>query len=341
MNWMHVPIMISCILGLTSCNNTSITKITAPQSKKNDLSQVMWWKTMHDPILDRLINQALNNNNQVLAAQTNIVQAQAQLKAAYNTWLPTVNASGNSFWVRGWDTHATPQGALAQSPVFNHIDNLKINGSYAGFVPNYSVNILENISNTKLARASLEEQKAVYNATRLSIISQTAGSYFALLGYKQQLVGQQQLIQHLRTLRHLERIRHKDGANDYSALATIDQQIATNQAHIASIENSIIQAQNALQLLISHDPGPILTHKTLNSLITRNVVPSQIPAQVLQGRPDIMIARQQLNRADAHLGLSYSRFFPQFSLTGLLGGSSIELVHLLKLSSNYAFIKWG
>lgn len=323
----------SIMLLLVGCNNTTVDKNFAPSPSKNNLSQVMWWRSMHDPVLNTLITRALNNNNQVLAAQANIMQAQAQLKAAHNAWLPTLNGNANAFGGKGWDTRIQPEGSLSQTTLFNHIDNLNIKGFYAGFVPNYSLNLLENINNTKLAKASLEEQKAFYNATRLSIISQTAGAYFSLLGYKEQLAEQKQLIQHLKKLRELENVRYKGGANDYSNLATVDQQIADNQAYTASIETSIVQTQNALQLLTNHAPGSILIHKTLDSVVTQKIIPIKLSAQVLQSRPDIMISREQLNRADANLGLSYSRLFPQFSLTGLLGGSSVELVHLLKLST--------
>ncbi len=323
-------ILTGCTPESSSQNKAIPPHTLAPQTI--NLSQVLWWKKMHDPVLNELIDRALTNNNQILEAQANVLQAQAQLKAAYNAWLPTVNASANVFWAKGWDTKLTPEGAL-QNLSLARVNNLKINGDYAGFVPSYSLNLLENINNTRLAKASLAMQRATYMSLRLSIISQTVGSYFTLLGQKQQLIEQEQLIEDLKKLRHLEKVRYKDGASDYSSLANIDQQIAGNRAIISSLHGSMSQVENSLQLLIGHDPGPIVTHKTINSLTTKNLIPAHLPAQVLENRPDLMIAKEQLIMSDAHLGLAYSRFFPQISLTGLLGGSSIELVHLLKLST--------
>jgi NodT family efflux transporter outer membrane factor (OMF) lipoprotein len=329
--------MISIVLYLlVSCGvSTSKNKIIIHEkaTQRNDLSQLMWWKNMHDPILTKFINQALDRNNQILAAKETIVQAQALLKGAYVAWLPTVNLTDNHFFLKGWDTHSNPQGALAQIPTMGSLSDLDIKGHYTGFVPDYSLNILENINNAKLAKASLATQKAMYQSTRLSIISQTAGSYFTLLGQKQQLEEQQQMIRHMHKLHQLETVRYTSGASDYSVLADLDQELYKYQASLASIENSIRQVENTLQLLINHDPGPVITDNSLNRLSTKNIIPAHLSSQVLQNRPDIMIAKEQLNKADAHLGLSYASFFPQLSLTGLLGGSSIELIHLLKLTT--------
>lgn len=330
MNFILKILITLSIMLLISCRTTS------PQEKiiypaEDNLSA--WWAVLHDPELNSLLEKALNNNNQILSAQANILKTQAELKAAYNAWLPTVNASANSFWLKGWDTHSTPQGAFVQNQALGSINNFKINANYAGFVPNYSVNLLENINNTRLARSSLTMQKAQYMSVRLSVISQTVGAYFSLLGQKEQLKAQWKLIEHLKQLRHLEHVRYKDGASDYSTLANIDQEIATNKAAIASIESSIAHGHNALQLLTNQPLVPIANHKSFYSSSSQQLIPAHLPATILSKRPDIIIAKEQFISSDAHLGLAYAQFFPQISLTGLLGGSSVELIHLLKLTT--------
>jgi len=293
----------------------------------------MWWEKMQDPVLNQLIKEALTNNNQILIAQANILQAQAQLKEAHYAWLPTLSVTGSGFLGRGWDSHLTPQGALAQSSALSNIGNLKIHGNYRGFVPSYSLNILENINSDKYAKASLETQRATYLSTRLSIISQISGSYFTFLGQRQQLSDQTQLIRHLKRLHHLESVRFKDGASDLSTITSLDQQISNNQANLTSIENSISQVENTIQLLINHNPGSIMTHGTINKLSIHGLIPSSLPSAVLKNRPDILIAVERLKMADASIGTAYANFFPTISLTGLIGGSSVELVNLLKLST--------
>ncbi len=305
----------------------SQTTITRAQ-----LGQIAWWEKMHDPVLNNLMKRVLKNNSQILAAQANILQAQALLKAAYNAWLPTVDGSVNGFLVKGWDSNINPQGSLTNSAL-GRVNNLKIDGAYAGFVPKYSLNILENINNTRLSKASLDKQKAIYMALNLSVIGQTVGAYFSFLGQKQQLIEQEQLIGNLKKLRYLEAVRYKTGASDYYTLSTIDQDIANNQATSANLQASISQVESTLQVLTGSKHQVVFKYRTIYSLNTDHLIPAHLPANVLEYRPDLMIAKENLVISDAHLGLAYARFFPQISLTGLLGGSSVELVHLLKLTT--------
>src|SRR3990167_11341340 len=129
-------------------------------NNQHDLSHVLWWKKMHDPILNQLIREALANNNQIQTAQANILQAQAKLKEARFAWLPTLAASGRGFVGGGWDTSFIPKGALAKSTALSTLGNIQFRGYYGGFVPSYSLNVLANIQKDKFAQASLEIQKA-------------------------------------------------------------------------------------------------------------------------------------------------------------------------------------
>ena len=200
-------------------------------------------------------------------------------------------------------------------------------------MPSYSLNILETINNTKLALASLTIQKASYSSTRLTIISQVSGTYFMLLGQKDQLREQQALINDVASLRKLEYVRFKKGASDIATVTRLEQQLVTNKANVASLENSIAQLENTLQVLRNHNPGAVIVYKRISDLTIDGLIPARIPSAVLKNRPDVIIAKEQLNQAEAHLGLAYSNFFPTVSLTGLLGRASVELSHLLTLNT--------
>jgi len=343
----HSLMITFCItsLLLTGCTSLSHHKqpvIPIPQKTRSgtsiennakDLSQVKWWEKMHDQVLDRLIKEALINNNQIHSAKANILQAQAKLKEAQFAWLPTLGATGSGFIGRTWDSSFTPQGVVAQSFALSKLKTVGFQGYFSGFVPSYSLNILGNINKTKFAQASLEMQRAVYNSTRLSIISQMSGSYFMLLGQKEQLRDQLLYISDLKKVRQLEYIRYKDGASDLSTITNLDQQISSNEANIKSIENSISQVENAMQVLLNQNPGAIVTDKTINSLSVRGLIPEHLSSAVLKNRPDVIIAEENLKMADANIGIAYSSFFPTINLTGLLGGASVDLINLLKLST--------
>lgn len=337
--------ILYCAIALVGCSSKpsyTPSNITPPHTTRNgtpilqhyhDLSQVMWWRKMHDPVLNHLIEDALAHNNQIISAQANVSEAEAKLKAAQWAWIPTLHASGNGFSGGTWDNDLTPKGILATSRALANQGNLHFRGYYSGFVPGYSLNIMQNINADKLAKATLDMQHAVYNATRLSIISQISGAYFMLLGHKAQQRDHVQLIHDLQESRRLEAVRQHDGASDLSTVTQIDQQLANAKASLTATQNSIAQVENALQVLLNHNPGPIDTHQSIHALTIKGMIPANLPSSVLKNRPDMLMAEHQLTLSKANLGLAYAQFFPKISLTGFLGGASVDLSHLLSLST--------
>ena len=336
-----IPIFFS-ICGCTPVPNHPQLTVDKPTKTRSgsyliagvkDLSQVKWWLKINDPNLTNLIKEALANSNDIKVAEAHVLEAKAQLRQANYTWLPTLGLNANGFAGKGFDTKINPEGALAATNLFSKNQKIKFNGYYSGFTPNYSLNLLANINNTKYAKASLELERASYLSTRLSIIGQVSGSYFMMVGQKAQLVEQRHLVKDLKELRQLEYIRFKRGASDLSTITSMDQKIDNNQASLLTIENSIAQVENTLKLLINKNPGPINHYKKLSNISIKGLIVANIPASVIENRPDFIVAKQNLLMSKANIGLAYSNFFPNISLTGLLGGASLELTHLLSLST--------
>lgn len=335
--------LFTMLLG-SCCKNCIVPeKVNYPKSTRsgvkyvNDetvLSQIAWWKKLKDPELDQLIYQALSSNYQIQSSYATIEQAQAQLKAAQYAWIPTLDGSASGFAGRTWNTHITPQGQLAKTPLFSSLSNLRFKEYNAGFVPGYTVNILNNINNIKAAQASLDLQKAQTQATKLGIISQMSGAYFMLLSQREQLAIEKTLCHDLKKLRQLEQVRFQKGASDLETLTNLDQQLAQEETKIPQIENVVAQSENTIHFLLNGNPGPISTSRTLLSLNLDNLIPKHLPSSVLKNRPDIMIALNNVKIAYSQIGVAYSVFFPTISLTGLVGGTSVDLSHLLKLSTN-------
>lgn len=301
---------------------------------KEDLSRVAWWSKLHDPQLNRLIMDALACNNQIKSANATIRQAQAQLKSAQYAWIPTLDGSANGFSGTSWHTHVNPTGPLANSALFSNISNLRFHGYYSGFVPRYSVNILNNIYTVKAAKASLVIEQAQAQATKLGIISQMSGSYFMLLSQKEQLTLENALVKDLRELLKLEQVRYKSGISDIETVTSVEQDLAQEETKVPQIEKVIVQTENTIHLLLNQNPGPIATGTTLLALNVNHLIPQNLPSSVLKNRPDVIIAFNNVKSAYAKVGVSYAAFFPTISLTGLLGHTSVDLTNLLKLSTN-------
>ncbi|VEB34821.1 TolC family protein [Legionella cherrii] len=335
---------LSAILLAGCCKNCLIPeKVNYPKNSrsgikyidnKSDLSRVAWWKKLHDPELNQLIMQALTCNDTIKRSYATIEQAQAQLKAAQYAWIPTLDANATGFSGGTWNSHVTPRGQLANNPFFSNLSHMRFRGYYTGFTPKYTVNILNNIYNIKSAKASLAMEQAQAQSTKLGIISQMSGAYFMLLSQREQLAVEKELLRDLSKLHQLEQIRFKKGASNIEVPINIDQQLAQEQSKIPQIESVIAQNENTIRLLLNQNPGPITTHRSVLSLNLNHLIPKSLPSSVLKNRPDIMIALNNLKIAQAQIGMAYSAFFPTIALTSLIGGASIDLRNILKVSTN-------
>ncbi len=313
-----------------SSSRSGIKFITNPQ----DFSQVRWWDKFNDPVLNKLVSQALLNNNQVKIAQGNIMEAQAKFKVAQYSWLPTLNASGMGLYGNGFGTNFTPHGILSNVPS-NSMGNLNFSALEGGFVPTYTFNVFANINNSRIAKFSLELKKAEFNAIRISIISQVTGGYFMLLGQKKQLKLQQELIADLIKIYQLQQFKIKVGTSDYTPLTLLEQQLQEAKAKVPQIENSIAQSENALRVLLGKNPNSIIANRDIASYNLLHIIPVNLPSRVLKNRPDILMAEDNLKIANANIGLARSMFFPTITLTGDIGAVSLALSNLFSLSTGF------
>lgn len=349
---LHIILLHLIVTLLAGCCKTCVINqgrsVHYPDSTRNgikyvpnhtDLRRMAWWKKLNDPQLNELIAHALSCNDEIKSAYATLEQAQAQLKAAQYAWIPTLDANVNAFNGGTWNSHITPQGPLANTPFFANMPTPKFRGYDAGFVPGYTFNILNNMSNIKSAKASLAIQQAQTQSVKLGIISQMSGTYFMLLSQREQLSVEKNLTNDLKKLRQLEYVRFQKGATDIESIMSIDQQIAQEEAKIPQIENIIAQSENTIDLLLNQNPGPIRTHRNLMSFNATHLIPKHLPSSVLKNRPDIMMALNSVKMAEAQLGVSYSAFFPTISLTNLVGKASLDLTHLLKISTNIWIIE--
>ena len=127
-------------------------------SNTNESSTVMadtaWWKQFNDPVLNRMIEQALNNNNNIQIGIGNILQASAQLEKAHMAWVPTIDLGGGGFTGQSFNQSITPENpALSNFPVSN---TMNFNGSFVGFMPSYSLNIFQTIKNQDISKLNLK-----------------------------------------------------------------------------------------------------------------------------------------------------------------------------------------
>ena len=340
----HSQVILSAIFLLSSCTSTG-PKYDKPiamptqwhtQDKKTKLSpvhvnQLAWWKKFHDPLLNQLIATALTHNNDIAIATGNMVQAKAALQKVRAGWLPTIGLGGAAFTAQFSDFTTQNPGFIPPNLIPN--SNFNANGYAAGFVPGYTLNIMRQIKLNEVAHLNIEMRAAAINAVRLGVISQTAGSYFSLLGLKRQLLIQDQMISDAEALRKYTRIQVQDGAVSEEKLAALDQLIATLKKKIPTLQHNIIQVQNALNVIIDKNPEPLITRNNFANIHTKGIIPVNLPSAVLKSRPDVAIADYEVRIKSGLIGVAASQMFPTINLTGMFGSASLAFGSLLRFGN--------
>ena len=283
---------------------------TEEQSSNNSAADLAWWELFKDPVLQSLIRESLANNYDLRLAVSRVDQERALLGVTKSQYYPQVGYDGN---ISG-----------QQSPfVANHTYY-----SY-GFATFWEIDLFGRI------RRMNEAQRAVYFSTdearrdvRLLEMSEVAQGYFQLRALDAQLEISQQTSKSFQTT--LDLFQHKFEGGDASGLEVARAQAAllNVEATIPDLRRQIVAQEAALDLLLGRNPGPVTRGAALADQYDPPQVPAGLPSALLERRPDLREAEQNLIAANANVGVAKANFFPTLSLSGLLGGVSPQLSEL-------------
>lgn len=303
-------------------------KQSALESKRDRIINLAWWEQLHDPELNSLVESAIKSNTNIQQAIGNIIQANGALQQVEAAWIPTVGVSP------GYKQTGTYSGSNANGAV----SNLTIGGNagyFLNFSPSYTLNIMQQLRSQEAAKANVSAAKFAKDAIRITIIGQVAGSYVTLRGYDYMLSLQKTLVEDTKNQYELGKAQYKEGYISLLTLQNYQQQYQAAKAQIPIIENNIVSTRNAIRVLVNKNPGDINRGISFDKLPMDGLIPSNLPSEVLQNRPDILQAESQLIAANANIGVATSTFFPSISLTGSTGSAASSLSQLFQLGSDF------
>jgi len=287
------------------------------------IPEMAWWNKFRDPLLPRLVDTALDRNNNIQSAVGAVFKARAILQQIQMNWAPTVHA-GAGYMSNVYDRNDSTYASLPFPGGFT-----------AGFIPNYSLNILQQLRTQEQAEANIAASVAAKNAVRLAIISQVAGGYFGLREEEYRLGQQKQLVANLEAVVDKYSEAHREGLISYFTLQQYQIDLAKAKAEVPVIEYNIVRLSNAIHLLLNENPGPIQASLPLMDLEHKGIVSGNLPSQVLRNRPDVIHAEAALRQSNANIGVNTSIFFPTIKLTTPLGLSSNSLSNLFTAKESY------
>jgi outer membrane protein, multidrug efflux system len=305
-------------------------KVEAPESfafKVADAQQtadVTWWHQFQDPVLDSLIDEALANNKNVKIAAANVEQAAAVLKQTKSQFYPQVGYGGSGAKQRASDD--------AYGPLAPYVTNPKESWELVGSVA-WEVDLWGRIRRlSEAARANVLATEEARRGVLLSLVSSVANTYLQLRGLDEQLrIAQETLHAYGESVRLFE-LQFKYGVQSKMTVEQARVQYESAAATIPQLENQISQTENLISILLGRNPGPIKRGRSILEL-SLPAVPAGVPSQLLERRPDIRQAEENLIALNAQIGAAKARYFPTISLTGVFGQSSSALDNLFKGSA--------
>lgn len=286
-----------------------------------DAANTAWWRQFRDPVLDDLVADALAGNKSVKIAAANIEQAAGILTRTRAPLFPQINYGASAARQRLSEKNEVPI-----SPGISNPQNAF--QLFAG--ASWEIDLWGRIRRlSEAARANLLASAEARRGVILSLVASVANSYLQLRGLDEQLViARRNLDAYAESVKLFE-LQFKYGQISRMNVEQARTQYETAAAQIPQIEAQIVQTENAISILLGRNPGTIPRGKTIYDLAIP-AVPAGVPSAVLERRPDILQAEQNLIAANAQIGAAKALYFPSVSLTGDYGLQSSELSNLFK-----------
>jgi multidrug efflux system outer membrane protein len=311
----------SCLLG----PNYERPKVDIPASFRFeyasavDVVNTQWWQQFDDPVLNALIQTALENNLNVKQAAARVDEFIGQFVSTRSALFPQASAGFDASRQRASQDGPTPIPA-GVSPVFNEFQP-----NVSGF---WNIDLFGQVRReTEAARANLNATEQSRRATILTLVASVATTYITLRSLDRQLEIATSTTASRANSVHVFTLRQQFGQTSQMELAQSQSDYESTAATIPQLEQQIAQQEDALSVLLGHNPEPILRGRALAALATPQV-PAGLPSDLLERRPDLLQAEQNLIAQNALIGAARALYFPQISLTGLFGSVSTRFSSL-------------
>lgn len=296
-----------------------------PGAASTEPISAAWWSAYGDPVLDRMVEDALAYNTDLRFAIARVDEARAALGISRADQYPGVSANASASRNRPSQEGVTSTLGGGVPEYSNY--RATLNASYEiDFWGKYR-------RATEAARAELLGAQSNREAVRLTLITDVARGYFNLRALDAQVAVTRRTISTRLASTALQRMRFEAGVASEFDLRQVEAQAAQARALLPAFERSLAQQETALAVLLGRSPRAIVTvpverGAAIDALTLPPAVPAGLPSDILERRPDVRQAEQALIAANARIGQAKAAYYPSISLTAILGGESTSLSNL-------------
>ncbi len=299
--------------------------LPAPQA--TSLADLKWWEVFRDEKLQELIRTALTANYDLRDAVARVEEARANLGVTRSNQFPQFGVSGDINFSRLSRDGQTPLPAT-----FLPNQN-RTWGEGALNLLSFEVDIWGRLRRaTEASRANLLSAEETRKAVVVTLVSDVATDYLHLRELDYELEISKATLATRRDSLNLTLERQTGGVATLLDLREAEQLVDTAEETIPELQQQIEQTENQITLLLGQPPGGIarghgFTREELPAVVPPDV-PTGLPSALLERRPDILAAEQNLVAANANIGVAKAEYFPRITLSGFLGGQSTQLTSL-------------
>jgi outer membrane protein, multidrug efflux system len=305
---------------------------TVAGSDQNSIGDLKWFEVFKDEELQNLVKTAVTRNYDLRAAVARINAERANLGLARSDQLPQFEGSA--------DLTTTRTSKNGQSSFQPQAGRSRSIGSVLLSLLNFEVDIWGRLRRqTEAARAELRASEEDRKAITTTVVGDVATGYFSLLELDSELdIARRTLATRQDSLR-LIRVRQQGGVATMLDVRQAEELVYQASLTIPDTERLIEQTENQISLLLGDNPGPITRGHTLTDQQELPSVPAGLPSSLLQRRPDIRAAEENLVAQRALVSAARAAYFPRISLTGFLGFQSDQLSNLFtRASGAWSFV---
>jgi multidrug efflux system outer membrane protein len=317
----NVPALAACAL-LSACAvgpDYSRPSVEAPVEyridypKAADVANTKWWEQFGDPVLNQLIEEALRGNLEIRAAAARVDRFLGALSTTRSQFFPQIGY--------GFDASRNRASAVGQPPLGPGVE--RDFSLYQGAIgAGWQIDLFGRVRRqSEAVQAQVYASEQGRRGVVLSIVTTAAVGYIGLRALDRQLEIARSTARNYAETRALFELRLRGGVVSDVEIAQVESQYQAALAAIPSLEFSVATQENLLSILLGRNPGPIPRGKTFDELVAP-AIPAGLPAELLERRPDILQAEQNLVTANAGIGAAKALYFPSFSLTGTFGSIS-------------------
>jgi outer membrane protein, multidrug efflux system len=293
----------------------------SPAADPASLAELKWFEVFKDQRLQELIGTALAHNHDLRDAVVRVEAARANLGITRADQFPSIDATSNVTTAR--------VSSSGNVPLPEGVDRTRTFGTVGVGLLSFELDVWGRLRRaTEAARADLLASDENRKAVITTLVSDVATAYFRLLELDLELAIAKRTLAVREESLKLILSRERGGLGTLLDVRQAEQLVHGAASVIPDLDRLIEQTENQISLLLGGSPGAIARGPSLTDQEPPPAVPPGLPSSLLDRRPDIRAAEQNLVAANAFIGVAKAAYFPRISLTGFLGFQSDQLSSL-------------